>query len=157
MVTVRISIKKHLSEYLIGKFNNCKEGPVTLPDDFDLYHTIFDLVQKRPANGIPIENGNLEIVLPDRREGKDPVYYNYLGERAQQILERRIEVKMWAEVHDLIDENKHRYGIEYSESIFSFMSKYDIHSISEDALMKNYYRWRDRVRKRSSKRMYNKS
>lgn len=157
MVTVRISIKKHLSEYLIGKFNNCEEGAVTFPDSYDIYHTLFDLVQKRPSNCVPHECGNLEIVLPERREGKDPAYYNYLSERAQKIIERRIEVKMWAELHDLIDENKHLYGIEYSESIFSFMIKYDIHSISEDALMKNYYRWRDRVRKKTIKRMYNKN
>lgn len=155
MVTAKITIKEHLQEYIEGKFNNCQSGPVSLPDNSDLYHTIFDLTEKIPVN-VNSSAGNLEIYLPDRREGKDPAYYNYLGERSQRIIERKIESGFWAELHDLIDENKHFHGIEYAETIFSFMRKYDINSITEDALMKNYYRWRDRVRKKSKKRSYNK-
>lgn len=155
MVTAKITIKEHLQEYIEGKFNHCQSGPVALPDNSDLYHTIFDLTERKPVN-INKSDGNLEISLPDRREGKDPAYYNYLGERSQRIIERKIESKFWAELHDQIDENKHLYGIEYAETIFSFMRKYDINSITEDALMKNYYRWRDRVRKKSKKRAYNK-
>ena len=63
----------------------------------------------------------------------------------------------WAELHEWIDYNKHMYGIQYIESIFSFMRKFDINGISEDALKKNYYRWRDRTRKQKEKRSYNKS
>ena len=47
MVTVKISIKKHLEEYMRGKFNDCREGVITLPDKTDLYHTLFDLTSKR--------------------------------------------------------------------------------------------------------------
>jgi hypothetical protein len=94
--------------------------------------------------------------LPNRREGKDPEYYNYLSERALRMLEDRIESMFWAELHDLIDYNKHILGIEYSETIYTFMLKYDISSISEDAIIKNYYRWRDKIRHRKKKREYNK-
>ena len=139
MVTVKISIKKHLEEYMRGKFNDCREGVITLPAS------------------CPLEQGTLEIALPDRRCGKDPAYYNYLSERSQRILERRIELMFWAELHEWIDYNKHMYGIQYIESIFSFMRKFDINGISEDALKKNYYRWRDRTRKQKEKRSYNKS
>lgn len=156
MVTVKISIKKHLEEYMRGKFNDCREGVITLPDKTDLYHTLFDLTSKRPAS-CPLEQGTLEIALPARRCGKDPAYYNYLSERSQRILERRIELMFWAELHEWIDYNKHMYGIQYIESIFSFMRKFDINGISEDALKKNYYRWRDRTRKQKEKRSYNKS
>lgn len=117
MVTVKISIKKHLEEYMRGKFNDCREGVITLPDKTDLYHTLFDLTSKRPAS-CPLEQGTLEIALPDRRCGKDPAYYNYLSERSQRILERRIELMFWAELHEWIDYNKHMYGIQYIESIF---------------------------------------
>ena len=64
MVTVKISIKKHLEEYMRGKFNDCREGVITLPDKTDLYHTLFDLTSKRPAS-CPLEQGTLEIALPD--------------------------------------------------------------------------------------------
>ena len=36
------------------------------------------------------------------------------------------------------------------------MRKYGIQAITEDALLKNYYRWRDKVRKKSKRRGYAK-
>ena len=59
-------------------------------------------------------------------------------------------------IYDLLDENKHLYGIQYIETVAYFMRKYGIQSISEDALLKNYYRWRDKVRKKSRRRQYAK-
>jgi hypothetical protein len=156
MVSVDISIKKHLEEYVIGKFGDFKNAPVVFPDNLDLYHLLYDLLCKRPSN-TPGAVGTLRIALPNRREGKNPEYYNYLSKRSCRILESRIETMFWAELHDLIDYNKHILGIEYSETIYTFMLKYDISSISEDAIIKNYYRWRDRVRHRKRKREYNKS
>lgn len=155
METVKISIKAHLEEFLKGKYNACKNIPVVLPDNSDLYHTIFDLMEKKPAN-VDETKGSLEIVLPDRSIGKDPVWYNYLGERSQRIIERKIELMFWADLHDMIDHNKHMHGVEYAETVYSFMVKYDIQSITEDAVLKNYYRWREKVRRRDKKRAYNK-
>lgn len=155
METVKISIKAHLEEYLKGKYNACKNIPVVLPDNSDLYHTIFDLMEKKPAN-VDETKGSLEISLPDRSIGKDPAWYNYLGERSQRIIERKIELMFWADLHDMIDHNKHMHGVEYAETVYSFMIKYDIQSITEDAVLKNYYRWREKVRRRDKKRAYNK-
>lgn len=154
MITIRINIKKHLQEYLIGKFGN--DGIVSLPDGCDLYHTLFNLTQKRPLN-CPFDTGNLTLALPNRRIGKNPAFYNYLGQRGEHIFEQHVEVMFWAELHDMIDYNKHREGIDYADSVISFMKMYDISSISEDALIKNYYRWRIKIRKRDKKRKYNKS
>ena len=155
MVTIKINIKKHLEQYLGGKFNGCRDGAVVLPDHLDLYHVLFDLMSRRPED-CPLDCGTFEIALPDRRCGKDPAYYNYLSERSQRIFERKVEVMFFAEVHDYADTKKHIEGIEYAESIFRFMRIYDITDISEDALLKNYYRWRKKVRRDSRKRSYNK-
>lgn len=54
-----------------------------------------------------------------------------------------------------MDENKHLRGIQFKESVFVFMSRYGIESVSEDALLKNYQRWRDKLR-RTKKRAYNR-
>lgn len=62
---------------------------------------------------------------------------------------------MWAELHELMDENKHLHGIEFKETVFTFLKKYDISSIQEDGLLKNYQRWRDSFR-RKKKRAYNR-
>ena len=96
-------------------------------------------MSKRPDNAV--DTGNLTLVLPDRRTGKDPEYYNYLGERSARIIDKRVRVMFYAELHDRLDENKHRYNIEYIDTVHHFMCKYNITSISEDGLLKNYYRW----------------
>lgn len=155
MVTTKIEIKKHLAEYVHGKYNACMPGPVFLPDREDLYHVVYDLLEKRPVSCLP-DSGNLELGIPDRRIGKSPDTYNYLGARSCRIISQKIEVLFWAELHSLIDENKHLYGIQYIETVAYFMRKYGIQSITEDALLKNYYRWRDKVRKKSKRRGYAK-
>jgi hypothetical protein len=155
MVSISISIKKHLEEYLVGKFNDFKGSPVHLPGNLDICHLLYDLLCKRPSN-VPVPDGTLRIALPNRREGKDPEYYNHLSERSQRILENKIESMFWADLHDLMDYNKHILGMGYSDTVYTFMLRYGIHSISEDAIIKNYYRWRDKIRHRKKKREYNK-
>lgn len=54
-----------------------------------------------------------------------------------------------------MDENKHINGVQFKDSVFLFMSKYGIEGITEDALLKNYQRWRDKLR-RKKKRGYNR-
>lgn len=128
---------------------------VKFPSSLDIYILIYDLLQKRPAN-CPIDSGNLEFMLPERREGKDPVSYNWLSDRSQKILSDKMRLMMWAELHELMDENKHIHGIQFKESVFRFMRRYGIESITEDALLKNYQRWRDKQR-RKKKRAYKRN
>ena len=153
-MTTRIFVPEHIREYIIGKYGNFQPGAVRFPDNTDIYHTIYDLLEKRPSN-IPVDRGNLEIYLPTRSIGKSPEVYNYLGVRSVAIITRKLENMMWAELHDLLDENKHRHGIDYINGIHSFISKYGLESLTEDAFLKNYYRWRAKVR-RKEKRKYSR-
>lgn len=150
MVTVRTAVEPHVAEYVRGKFFDSEAGAVRFPAALDIYILIYDLLQKRPAS-CPVDSGNLEFVVPERRCGKDPVSYNYLSARAQKILADRLRVMMWAELHEYMDENKHIHGIQFKESVFMFMRRYSIESISEDALLKNYQRWRDKQRRRKKR------
>lgn len=152
-MTTKIEVPAHLREYLIGKFCDLKPIPIRFPDNLDIYHIIYDLLERRPA-GV-IDHGNLEIHLPCRRVGKSPEDFNYLGQRSQSIITRKIELMMWAEVHDFLDEQKHRLGIDYIDAVHTFMKKYSIDSLTEDAFLKNYQRWRAKVR-RKEKRAYKK-
>ncbi|MCX4289061.1 MAG: hypothetical protein OSJ46_06115 [Duncaniella sp.] len=154
MITVKITVEPHVAEYIKGKFYDHEAGAVRFPPALDIYILIFDLLQKRPAS-CPIDTGNLEFALPERRIGKDPITFNYLSGRAQKILGDKMRLMMWAELHDLMDENKHINGIQFKESVFMFMRKYAIDSITEDALLKNYQRWRDKQR-RKKKRGYSR-
>jgi len=153
MVTTKIQIKPHLLEYVSAKFGS-ENSPVRFPDQTDLYHIIWDLTIRRPIVCKP-DAGNLEIILPDRREGKSPVTYNYLSHRSQKIIERRIENMFYAELHDYVIEQRHRYGVSFIEAIYRFKCRYGIDAISEDGLKKNCYRWFNRIRTRK-KRAYNR-
>ena len=98
MITTKIEVPPHLCEYIRGKYCNLTSDPVRFPDNLNIYHVIFDLLQKRPSEA-PVDRGNLEICLPERSIGKSPVTYNYLGLRSQVIISRKIELMMWAELH----------------------------------------------------------
>ena len=152
MMTIKISVEQYVAEYIHGKFYDSESGAVRFPSAMDIYILIYDLLQKRPVDH-PRDTGNLEFALPERREGKDQLTYNYLSGRAQKILGDKMRLMMWAELHDLMDENKHINGIQFKESVFMFLRKYNIESITEDALLKNYQRWRDKQR-RKKKRGY---
>lgn len=155
MTTTRITVPEHLKEYICGKYGDESQSPVRIPDSLDLYHCIYDLLEKRPADQL-IDRGNLELILPERSIGKRPESYNYLGVRSQKILAKKIEIMMWAEVHDLLDTLKHRDGIDYKDAVHLFICKYRIESLTEDAFLKNYYRWRGTVRRREKRKYQRK-
>ena len=90
MITTSITITDYLAEYLRGKYNNGAEEPLRIPDNTDLYHVIWSYMTRRPKNMNPIDDGNLTIILPDRRVGKDPAYYNYLSSRAAKAIDTEI-------------------------------------------------------------------
>ena len=152
-MTTKINVPAHIREYLIGKYCEFQDIPVTFPDNSDIYHVIYDLLERRPVT-VPVDKGNLSIALPNRSSGKSPKTYNYLGVRSQLIINRKLDLMMWAELHDMVDEQKHRYGVNFIVGIHAFMNKYGITSLSEDAFLKNYYRWRGKSRPKEEKRPY---
>lgn len=152
MITIKIPVDAYIAEYIRGKYFDEAEGAVHFPQSLDIYVTIYDLLQKRPESS-PVDIGNLVLCLPDRREGKNPKVYNYLSAKSAQLLTNKMRLMMWAELHDFMDENKHLRGIQFKESVYVFMCRYGIESITEDALLKNYQRWRDKQRRRA-KRSY---
>lgn len=157
MITVKIDVADFIAEYANGKYYDPEAGAVRLPAGSDIYVCLYDLLQKRPV-GAAIDRGNLEIALPDRRDanqagGKSPEQFNYISAHGARILEQKLKLMFWAELHEYMDEAKHLHGIQFKESVFVFLRRYNVEAISEDALLKNYQRWRDKCRRRS-KRAY---
>ena len=158
MVKVKISVPEYIAEYIQGKYYDSTEVAVRFPANLDLYVAIYDLAERRPVS-CPVDSGNLEFCLPDRREanmagGKNPESYNYFSAASQKKLADRMKVMMWAELHDLMDTNKHLEGIQFKETIYYFVRRYCIESITEDALFKNYQRWRYKQSRRNKRRQY---
>jgi len=162
MITTKIQIEQHLAEYCIGKFSTDFKPPVRFPDWSELYVKIHDLTQKRPTN-VPVDSGNLEIVIPNRRADsemeirKNPEVYNYLSERSVKNIEKQIRAVMRMELHEYMSEQKHRFGIDFIDSVHEFKCKYGIVSISDDALLKDCYRWKESVRQRKKRNYIKKT
>ncbi len=152
MVKVTIEVEGYVAEWARHKYFDVEAGAVRFSPSSDIYVLIYDLMQKRPASN-PVDKGNLEFCLPDRREGKSPDSYNYLSRRSGEMIAEKLKVMLWAELHDYMDREKHINGVQYKDSAFRFLRRYGIESISEDGILKNYQRWRDKQR-RQVKRPY---
>jgi len=156
MITAKINIKPHLHEYCIAKYAGYDPAvPIQFPPHTDLYVLIWDSLRKRPFDQ-PVDTGNMPIVLPKRREGKNPRDYNFIPRAGQRDIERKIEQIMWAEFHEYVESNK-KFGSTYIEAISAFIEDYRINSISEDAFKKHYYRWRLKFRPGKNARFLQKN
>ncbi len=134
---VTIQIEQYLAEYISAKY--CKDtvtGGVKIPSTTDLYFCVWENMTKQRSNQPDVVNGNLRIHLPQRKAGviaspwKDPAYYNYLSPAAAKEIEAQIR----------------RIQKRNLDVIYDFIRSYQLKSISSDALLKNYYRFRNRLR-----------
>ena len=118
-------------------------------------------MQKRPKNCLAITQGNLEIALPAQSGGKCVHVYNYISIRSAEIIEMKIQSLFWAHLHEFIEEYRHKIRRKNGEPVFRmvdcvnmFMQKFEIVGITEGALLKNYYRWTQSLRRQLKKRGY---
>ena len=149
MVTTRVQLTAYVAEWVNRRYGDAW-GLVRFPRSSDLYLLLYELMSKRPYNS-PVDRGNVKIALPDRREanrsgGKSPEQFNYITQEATKTLDRRLTMMFWAEVHDNLDEARHRHGLQYKEAARLFIRRYRITGISEEGILKNYQRWRKKVR-----------
>ena len=152
MITTKFQITPYLAEYLVAKMNNYSFEPFSIPDDTDLYHLIWTLMSRRPAGQSPTDNGNVEIILPNRRMGKDPRYFNYIAPKSHHLIARNVKAMFDLELHDVMNKNlKNGRPLRDIDVVHQFLCDYGIESISEDALIKNYYRWRENFRKKNAR------
>ncbi|WP_455584179.1 hypothetical protein [Bacteroides sp.] len=145
MVTTTIEVKPYLAAYMYVRYqaNVIQEfNAIKLTSTENLYHVIKNLTVKRPRNVSWRETGNLTIVIPDPRYGKDPETYNYLGHDSIICIEGEIEIMLKVELHSLMLKNKFQKGIMYKKSLLWFMETYHIEDKYEDALMKAFQRWK---------------
>lgn len=156
MIPVAITIESYLAEYFTSKYGGGMSEPIKISDKSDLYHVVWQVMERRPADVAPLLHGNLVILLPERRCGKDPLWYNHIGQRGLQLIERRIRMEFNNDFHEYLERNEYQgRPMEIGEAICVFMGLYRLESITEDALKKNYYRWRQAVRPHE-KRGYNR-
>lgn len=151
---VTIQIEQYLAEYISAKYRkDTTTGGVKIPSSTDLYFCVWENMTKQRSNQPDVVNGNLRINLPQRKAGtiaspwKDPAYYNYLSPAAAKEIEAQIRRMFNFELHRVLLENE-EFGRQKRnlDVIYDFIRSYQLKSISSDALLKNYYRFRNRLR-----------
>lgn len=143
MFTLKITLRPFLAEYLQIKYSWPVRDVVRIPSDSDLYFVLLDLLSRRPPSAPP-DRGNCTIVLPNRSYGKRPEQFNYLSCRAQLRLQSYVTVMYWAEFHRYVEMQVHVRGHQLHEAVYFWLDMYHIESLSHDAHVKNFQRWRQR-------------
>lgn len=152
MYTTKFKIEAYLAEYLVGKWG--VNGIVELPRDIYLYNILHSLTIKKPLHA-PEPSGNVEIVIPQRKEGnKKPERYNYVSTNAARYFNRRVKAFFRADLHEFVDNRKHMMGETYKDACFLFVAQYNVESIDPESLIKNYYRWKGVIRENREKFSY---
>lgn len=140
-----IRVEPYLAKYARAKFDvDPKTGGIRIPDSFDLYHCVWQLMERRPKGAELPEDPNLTIWLPARRctEGlaqKNPAYWNYLSPRSQRLIEKSLRRLFNWEFHHFCD-NLVSQSVTKKEAVDRFISKYDLGIDAEDTLLKNLQR-----------------
>lgn len=143
MITATIEVKPHLAAYLYVRYAKCvKSGAIQLPSTSILYHRIGELTVRRPKDVSWRETGNLTLVLPDPRHGKNPETYNYLGQKSVRVLELEIDTMLKMDLYSYLLQEKFQRGVMYKKSLIAFMEKYNIADTNESGLMKAFQRWK---------------
>ena len=156
---VAIRIEPYLAEYISAKYEaDAVTGGIRIPCSTDLYFCVWEQMSRQRTNQPDVTDGNLRIHLPFRKAGtcspwKDPAYYNYLSASASREIESQIRRMFNFELHRVLLENE-EFGRERRnlDVIYDFIRAYQLKSISSDALLKNYYRFRNRLRPKKIRR-----
>ena len=151
-----IRVEPYLAAYARRKFDtDPKTGGIRIPDSFDLYHCVWQLMSRRPHSPEAGSDGqqlppNLRIHLPFRRasEGvpmKNPAYYNYIPPRRQWLIGKSLRRLFNWEFHHYV-EVRLLDGATKVEAVRSFARMYNLGIDCEDALLKNLQRYENSIR-----------
>lgn len=150
-----IRVEPYLAAYARRKFDtDPRTGGIRIPDSFDLYHCIWQLMSRRPHHHTDADSQqlppNLRIHLPFRRasEGvpmKNPAYYNYIPPRRQWLIGKSLRRLFNWEFHHYVEHHL-RDGVTKVDAVRAFARMYNLGIDCEDALLKNLQRYERSMR-----------
>lgn len=142
-----IRVEPYLAQYARRKFKaDPRTGGIIIPDSFDLYHCVWQLMEKRPRGVGDAPDANLTIYLPARRSDggtlqKNPAHWNYLSPRHVRQVEKALRRLFNWEYHYWMEDNElSPRPVQAKQRMRDFMRRYGIGIDSEDALLKNWQR-----------------
>ena len=145
MRVASIRVEPYLAAYARKKFEiDGKTGGIKIPDTFDLYHCVWQVMSRRPKAVQPSGDGNLTIWLPCRRAvegvpGKHPEHWNYISSRGAHLIEKQLRRLFNWEFHHYC-EDQVAQGVQKVDAVRGFIRYYGLGLDCEDALLKNLQR-----------------
>ena len=92
IVEIRIEIKPYLKAYLYIQYDYCTlNGAIRFTKNKNLYSCLLQLTTTRPREVSWRDQGNLALILPWPKVGKDPRIYNYMGKEHVELFEKEVE------------------------------------------------------------------
>lgn len=142
-----IRVEPYLAAYARMKFDtDSRTGGIRIPDSFDLYHCVWQLMERQPKDAELAQEPNLTIWLPARRgtDGlaqKNPAFWNYLSPRSVRQVEKQLRRLFNWEFHNYMDLATHGAQCRTKiQAVRDFISMYGLGLDCEDALLKNIQR-----------------
>lgn len=141
---VYLKVKPFVRQWL----ENAYGSPVTFPPQSVENATIRRFTAKQPGNYLPSHCADdVAIAIPDSK-AKDPLVYNYLGERGKgaviECIEDNFNRNMWSELNDLSD-----VGCSVMSAIYAWCENHGIDIDYGYTIRQRYYRIRDAYRKKN--------
>lgn len=152
MTTATLLVPAYLCEYVRALYSDFSDaGAVRFPPSSDLSQLLTSAMCRRRAGGVAVPPDmadfvSLPVVLPTAG-GKRAETFCCLSADGQRRIVHRLRVMLWAELHGWLDDCLHRRGWSLQEGVRLFCLRWGITTLTEGALLKNYYRWRQRVRR----------
>ena len=137
-----IRVEPYLAAYARRKFEaDPVTGGIRIPDSFDLYHCVWQVMERPPRGYHPTGNENLCIWLPFRRTSpsKHPEHWNYISPRHQWAVEKQLRRLFNWEFHHFVGQQL-EHGQMKVDAVREFVRLYHLGLDCEDALLKNLQR-----------------
>ncbi|SEF42732.1 hypothetical protein SAMN05216354_0380 [Xylanibacter ruminicola] len=137
-----IRVEPYLATYARAKFEiDSKTGGIKIPDTFDLYHCVWQLMERRPRGAQLPEEPNLTIWLPFRRTvpSKHPEYWNYISPHNARLIERSLRRLFNWEFHHWCEELV-AGGSTRKDAVDAFIRRYGLGIDCNETLLKNLQR-----------------
>ena len=125
-------------------------------DEFDLGRKFKRLLSPPPENFIKYKKTDrtFDVELPYDDE-KPPLYNFYITPRSQAVFSKKVRAA-FGEVFRGEMMKYYSEGFEYKECVGIFMEAFEISDNHYETLLKDYQRWRARVRKQKERRKQKK-
>jgi len=146
-ILTHIRLEPFFQTFLRKYFDNEDPTVFSFPNDHDLLRRIEVLLRSSPPSyRAPKETDLLfRIELPSMRH-KNPLYHNYISEAAEKVFVREIRSFFNMVFHEKMALYRNA-GFEYKDCITIFQDEYDLPAESSDRLIKEFQRWRNKIRK----------